>query len=81
MARRVGVEDAWDDDDFSPEDDDESTIACPHCRRQIHEEAERCPYCEKYISEEDAPPARKPWWILIGVGLCLYVVYRWIVGW
>jgi hypothetical protein len=47
----------------------------------------RCPpilglrtYCEHYISEEDAPPARKPWWIILGTLLCLYIVYRWIMG-
>jgi hypothetical protein len=41
----------------------------------------RCPHCENYLSEEDeAAPSRKPWWIIVGVLVCLYVVYRWIVG-
>ena len=62
------------------EDDEEPTIPCPHCRRQIYEESQRCPYCGNYISEEDAVPARKPWWIIIGALLALYVVYRWIAG-
>ena len=67
------------EDDWNEEDDDEEpTIPCPYCRRQIHEESQRCPYCENYISEEDAVPARKPWWIIIGALLALYVVYRWI---
>jgi hypothetical protein len=65
---------AWPDDD-----DEEPTIPCPHCRREILEDSERCPYCETYISKEDAPPARKPWWIIVGVAACLYVVYHWIV--
>ena len=65
-------DDAWDDDD--------DTIPCPHCRREIHEESQRCPHCGNYISEEDAAPARKPWWIIVGVILVLYVVYRWVVG-
>ena len=78
----------WDDE-FGPEDDDEfdvsadgddTTIPCPYCRRPIHEEAERCPHCEQYISGEDAPPARKPWWILVGVAAGLYAVYRLIAG-
>jgi hypothetical protein len=38
----------------------------------------RCPYCEHYISDEDAPPRRRPWWLVIGVVVCLYAVYRWI---
>jgi hypothetical protein len=74
---------ADDDDEFDGDyvdDEDEPTIACPYCREPIHEDAQRCPHCESYISAEDAPPARKPWWIVIGVIICLYIVYRWIVG-
>jgi hypothetical protein len=66
------VDDDWD------EEDEEPTIPCPYCRRQIHEDSQRCPYCEQYISEEDAVPTRKPWWIIIGVLLVLYVIYRWV---
>ena len=61
----------WDDDDpgmvHDPEDedwpddwDDEPTIPCPHCRREILEDAERCPYCERYLSKEDAPGRASP---------------------
>jgi hypothetical protein len=82
----------WDDDDpgmaYDPEDEDrpdeedeEPTIPCPYCRRDVIEDAERCPYCERYLSKEDAPPARKPWWIIVGVVACLYVVYRWNAWW
>ncbi len=78
----------WDTDD-EPEDeedddvgadDDEPTLPCPYCRREILEDAERCPYCGSYISREDAPPARKPWWLIIGVVIALYAVYRWTLG-
>jgi len=73
-------DDGVDDDDWPDEDDDEPTVPCPYCGREIHEEAPRCPYCENYLSSVDAPPQRKPWWLVVGVLLCLYVVYRWIVG-
>ncbi|MGO8750292.1 MAG: hypothetical protein ACLQNE_30475 [Thermoguttaceae bacterium] len=82
-------EDDWNDDedtegdaDEAPDDDDrETTVACPYCKRQIHEDSYRCPYCENYISKEDThSSSRKPWWIIVGVLLVLYVVYRWIVG-
>jgi hypothetical protein len=69
-----------DDEDDYGDDDEDTTIPCPYCHRPIYEDAERCPYCDKYITEEDAVPAKKPWWILIGVGIALYVVVRWIVG-
>jgi hypothetical protein len=70
-------DDPWDDDDANGDDD---TLPCPHCRRAIYEDSQRCPHCGNYISEEDVAPARKPWWIILGVLAVLYVVYRWIVG-
>ena len=71
----------WDGDDWGDDDDDlDDTIPCPYCHEPIHEDAQRCPHCEHYISAEDAPPARKPWWIILGVGICLLVVYLWITS-
>jgi len=42
-----------DEDDWgnAGDDDEEPTIPCPHCKRQIHEESQRCPYCGDYLSE------------------------------
>jgi hypothetical protein len=64
-------ENAWDEDE-------EPTVPCPYCRCLIHEDSPRCPHCGNFISEEDTAPGRKPWWIILGVLLALYVVYRWI---
>ena len=61
-------------------EEDDSTVPCPYCNRPIYEDAERCPHCEQYISEEDAPPTRKPWWLILGVLVCLLLVYLWIKG-
>jgi hypothetical protein len=69
-----------DKDDWDDDEDEEPTIPCPHCRRQIHEESRRCSYCDNYISEEDTVPSRKPWWIIVGALLVLYIVYRWTAG-
>lgn len=82
MPRRTAVSDDWgdEDDDGFEYDDEPALVPCPYCRREIVEGAERCPYCENYISTEDAPPARKPWWIILGAALCLWVVYHWVVG-
>src|SRR5204862_1610056 len=38
--------------------DEEPTIPCPYCGREILEDLMRCPYCERIISQEDAP--RRP---------------------
>jgi hypothetical protein len=72
----------YDPEDLDwPDDEEEPTIPCPYCHREVLEDAERCPYCEGYLSKEDAPSARKPWWIVVGVIACLYVVYRWNIWW
>ncbi len=75
-------EDDWGDDpadEVESEADDEPTLPCPFCRREIHEEAERCPYCEQCISDEDRRRGAKPWWIVIGVVLCLVMMLWWLV--
>jgi hypothetical protein len=65
-------DDRWDEDD-------EPTIPCPYCRREIHEDSLRCPHCEHYLSAEDVPPDRKPWWIILGVLACLAAIATWII--
>lgn len=81
MSRRDEEPDDWDDEDESDGgEDDEPTIDCPHCGREIHEDAQRCPHCGNYLSDEDAPPVRKPLWFVVGAVACLYIVYRWLVG-
>ncbi len=83
MPTRWQADDDWDDD-FDDDEvdenlDDEPTIPCPYCGKEIHEDAPRCPHCERYISNEDAPPPRKPWWMLLGAALGLYAAYRWVI--
>ncbi|QDU25354.1 hypothetical protein ETAA8_04200 [Anatilimnocola aggregata] len=78
MKRHNQNDDDWDDEEFD-NSDDEPTIDCPYCRREIHEDSQRCPYCERYISDEDSPPTRKPWWIYVTVGLLLFVMLDWLL--
>jgi predicted nucleic acid-binding Zn ribbon protein len=90
MARWRETDEDWDDDDADDEDADEpedydsdegpDTVPCPHCKKPIPEDTPRCPYCENYLSDEDASQPRvKPLWIVVGVVVCLVLVYFWIV--
>ncbi len=58
--------------------DDDSTVSCPYCRSAIYEDAVRCPHCENYLSEEDAP-ARRSWWFVLGVIVCLLLAVGWVL--
>lgn len=69
-------EDGSDDGDAS---DDEPTVPCPYCRRDIVEDSPRCPYCESYISEEDHPSRKRPLWIIVTAVICLGVAIWWAI--
>jgi hypothetical protein len=46
----------------------------------MYEDAPACPHCGNYISEEDAPAGRKPWWLIVGVLVCLAIMLWWVLG-
>ena len=66
----------WDDDDDESEIDDDLTIHCPHCLGLVYEDAEQCPHCGNYLSKEDMPWSR-PIWLVVGVVICLGIVFYW----
>ena len=72
------VESDWDADD-GDDGDEGATVPCPYCRREIFEDSVRCPHCGEYISDEDAPPGKKPRWIVAGALLCLAAIWLWIM--
>jgi DNA-directed RNA polymerase subunit RPC12/RpoP len=86
MPRYVCPEPDWENDadapdveDWGDDDDaDEATIACPNCGREVFEDSPRCPHCGEFILEEDSA-ASTPWWIVLGVLLCLAAVLVWVV--
>ena len=85
--RRDDDEDEWDDDwetegDGIDTDDDEPTIPCPSCRREMLEDSPRCPHCGHYVSTEDQPPPPKPLWVIATALVCLLMALAWIFrGW
>lgn len=71
------TDDGWDEDpsedleDEADDDDEKSTVPCPYCRQPVYDDAEYCTNCEEFISLEDAPPERKPLWIVLTAIFCL----------
>jgi hypothetical protein len=61
-------------------DDDDTTMPCPHCGEDVYDDAEQCPSCGQYLSREDAPATVRPWWIVIGVAVCLVIVVLWALA-
>lgn len=71
----------WEPDaEDEPDEEDGGTVPCPYCHREIHEDSPRCPHCGSYISEEDAPPSRKPTWIVVTAIICVVFVVLWIMN-
>ena len=68
-----GDEEGWGEDS-----DEDPTIPCPHCREDVYDDAEICPNCGKYLSKEDVPHP-KPWWLVLGVMVCLMMMFWWIL--
>jgi len=72
-----------DDLDTYPEgvydDGGPPTIACPHCRAEVFEDAEACPRCGTYLSREDAPRARGGAWVIVMI-LALLAAVIWVAG-
>ena len=75
-------DDDWDDDETygdDPEhDEDEPTVPCPYCRREILEDSPSCPHCDRYISEEDHASLGKPLWVIATALICLGVAMWWV---
>ena len=69
-----------EEEDWSPDEDEDETIPCPNCKKDIYDGAEQCPYCRQYISEEDVPREAKPIWIVIGTLVCLALAAMWVLG-
>jgi hypothetical protein len=73
-------EESWEEDDadLGDDSDEEPTVPCPCCRREILEDSPRCPYCERYISAEDHAGHRKPLWVTATALICLGVAMWWL---
>jgi len=85
---RHDVVDDFEDDPEEPEesdmdsdegDDEAETVECPHCGRDVYEQAEKCPFCRGYLSREDARKSGKPRWVIATTLVLLLVIfYAWV---
>lgn len=72
-------EDEWspewqDENEYGSEDDEEPTVPCPHCRAEIHEDAQQCPVCGEFISAEDSHRSNYPPWVIATAIILLLAV-------
>jgi hypothetical protein len=74
----IGYDDGYDEEDDG-DSDEEPTVPCPACGREILEDTPRCPYCERYISAEDGGGPRRPVWIVVTALLCLAIAVWWVI--
>lgn len=73
-----GDDDEDDDDGDEGYGDDDITVPCPHCGRDIVEDIATCPYCENYLSQEDRPASR-PTWVIVTAIVCLLMAIAWAI--
>ena len=74
-------EDDWNDDESDLEDgDDEPTVPCPYCRREMLEDSPRCPACGNYISAEDSVLSGRPAWVYVTALVCLVIAVGWALA-
>ena len=80
-AYRDEDDEAWDDDaEDSVDADDEPTVPCPYCRREILEDSPRCPVCERYLSAADHARTRQPAWVIVTAVVCLAAAVWWALA-
>lgn len=71
--------DDWDDDELPDGvyyDEDIATVTCPHCRREVAEDAAWCPHCENPVTEQSPP---RSWFWVVMMTLALAAALWWVI--
>lgn len=80
MTPSTADDDAWDEGDDVEDSDDEPTVPCPFCRREIFEDSPCCPACGRYLSEADRAGSGRPAWVIVTAILCLGLAIWWAIS-
>ena len=66
-------------DEPDDDDEDDETVPCPHCRRAGVSRMPSAVPTAASTCRARTPRGRHPWWLVIGVLICLALVSRWII--
>ena len=66
-------EEEWVDDEDSGDD----LLACPSCKRAVHEDTQQCPYCNDWITPVAVEPLvkRVVWLVAVLLLILSFVLY------
>jgi len=75
-------EEDWEEEDADGDDsedaDEEPTVPCPFCKREILEDSPCCPHCQRSISDEDHSRTARPLWVVLTALICLGASLWWV---
>lgn len=57
------------------DEDDADVVECPHCGREVYDDADRCPHCGMNVVRNRFP--RWPIWFIITVIIVILIVLGW----
>lgn len=65
-------DEACEDEVVDEEDDSEAEmLACPVCRKPVHEDAQQCPHCGDWIIPVDPRESSRRWIWAVAAGLVI----------
>ncbi|MBY0589574.1 zinc-ribbon domain-containing protein [bacterium] len=75
----------WDDEEEHDEssefdsNEDDGTVPCPNCGKEMYEDSPRCPYCGEYVTHVAPSVVRSSPWMMIGMVLALLMALGWML--
>jgi hypothetical protein len=70
-------DDEFPDDESDRENDGTDVVPCPHCGREVAEDAPRCPHCGDWITTQAGSGGRRWVWAAAAIGLVMVILLYW----